>query len=130
MAGGTGAGTAVYNQAVLQGPADITNAGGLSPYGTMAQGGNAWEWQEEATPGQEIDHPSPYRFLNGGNWYFAWDLSSSTFAAGAPMVEDRFIGFRVAAVPEPEQYAAVFGVALLGTGVWLRRKKSQAVAAK
>ena len=36
-------GTAVYRQIT---PADITQAGGLSPYGTMAQGGNAYEWNE------------------------------------------------------------------------------------
>ena len=29
----------------------------------------------------------------------------------------------VEVVPEPEQYAATFGVTLLGIGVWLRRKK-------
>ena len=28
------------------GPADITLAGGLSPYGTMGQGGNVYEWEE------------------------------------------------------------------------------------
>ena len=40
VASGTAAGTAVYGQAVATGPADITLAGGLSPYGTMGQGGN------------------------------------------------------------------------------------------
>ncbi|MEN9677025.1 MAG: hypothetical protein RIS76_2921 [Verrucomicrobiota bacterium] len=29
----------------------------------------------------------------------------------------------ITAIPEPEQYAAAFGVTLLGTGVWLRRKR-------
>ena len=43
VASGVAAGTAVYNQ---PGPADIFLAGGLSPYGTMAQGGNADEWEE------------------------------------------------------------------------------------
>ena len=36
VASGTAAGTAVYDAQV--GPADITLAGGLSPYGTMARG--------------------------------------------------------------------------------------------
>ena len=35
-------------RARISGPADITNAGGLSPYGTMGQGGNVWEWMESA----------------------------------------------------------------------------------
>ena len=38
--GGTAEGTAVYNQPSSQGPADIDNAGGLSPYGIMGMGGN------------------------------------------------------------------------------------------
>ena len=41
VAGGTVG--AVYGQT---GPADVNNAGGLSAYGTMGQGGNAWEWTE------------------------------------------------------------------------------------
>ena len=41
VAGGTVG--AVYGQA---GPADVNNAGALSAYGTMGQGGNAWEWTE------------------------------------------------------------------------------------
>ncbi len=40
---GTASGTAVYR---LLTPADIIEAGGLSPYGTMAQGGNVYEWNE------------------------------------------------------------------------------------
>ena len=47
VASGTAAGTAVYQQPDSQGPADITLSGGLSPYGTMAQGGNVSEWQEQ-----------------------------------------------------------------------------------
>jgi formylglycine-generating enzyme required for sulfatase activity len=43
---GTGAATAIYGQPAEQGPADITKAGGLSPYKVMAMGGNVWEWEE------------------------------------------------------------------------------------
>jgi autotransporter-associated beta strand protein len=49
VASGTLLNTAVYgrsNQSATNGPADVNNAGGLSAYGTMAQGGNVWEWQE------------------------------------------------------------------------------------
>jgi len=53
--GGTASGTAVYGQnAKFTSPADITNAGGLSPYGTMAQNGNVWEWGESALDGSNI----------------------------------------------------------------------------
>ncbi len=123
VAGGTGAGTAVYDQGLFQGPADITNAGGLSPYGTMGQGGNAWEWQESAFTGAN-DLPSEARGARGGFWNSPANfLASSLQGNAAPAFESFGVGFRVAAVPEPEQYAAAFGAALLGTGVWLRRKK-------
>jgi hypothetical protein len=49
VAGGRTEGTAVYStvpSGLLAGPADIVDAGGLSPYGTMAQGGNVYEWEE------------------------------------------------------------------------------------
>ena len=51
VSGGTILGTAVYGQSVSTGPADVTNAGGLSAYGTMAQGGNLWEWTESSSDG-------------------------------------------------------------------------------
>jgi formylglycine-generating enzyme required for sulfatase activity len=41
---GTDPETAVYEQSQSLGPADITQAGGLSPYGVMAMGGNVIEW--------------------------------------------------------------------------------------
>jgi len=60
-----GASGAVYNGQV--GPADITNAGGLSAYGTMAQNGNVWEWSESgSTPPNDDEVES--RVLRGGAW--------------------------------------------------------------
>jgi hypothetical protein len=46
VASGTAAGTAVWRQPFDQGPADIMQAGGLSPSGTMAQAANVFEWDE------------------------------------------------------------------------------------
>ena len=48
VASGTAANTAVYSQPFGQGPADVDQAGGLSPYGVMGLGGNVWEWQESS----------------------------------------------------------------------------------
>jgi len=46
VASGTAANTAVFDQPTNQGPVDVTNAGGLSPYGTMGQTGNTYELLE------------------------------------------------------------------------------------
>ena len=73
VAGGTVG--AVYGQA---GPADVNNAGGLSAYGTVGQGGNAWEWTESGGRveggwwGSEIitydfDYTGGYQWQMSGN---------------------------------------------------------------
>jgi formylglycine-generating enzyme required for sulfatase activity len=120
-ASGTGVGTAVYSQPLDQGPADIANAGGLSPYGTMGQGGNVWEWMESAyTPPN--DSGSELRGLRGANWSLAaFDLDSSGRFNDVPAFESISVGFRVAAVPEPLESAGVIGLAALGFALWRRR---------
>jgi len=75
VAGGTTANTAVYNG--QSGPADITNAGGLSSYGTMGQGGNVWEWNETAYDGTN-NTAGENRELRGGSWV---DVSGSLGAS-------------------------------------------------
>ena len=65
VASGTAANTAVYNG--QSGPADIDNAGGLSAYGTMGQGGNVWEWMETAYDGTN-NTAGENRELRGGSW--------------------------------------------------------------
>ena len=104
--GGSAPGTAVYigsnpnseDYQQLVGPAEITQAGGLSPFGTMGQGGNMLEWEE-----------TDYYFLNdstlyghgvrGGYWNsIEYDLKS-TYRDGANFdFESPIIGFRVASV--------------------------------
>jgi len=64
---GTLAGTAVYDRDISDGPADIASAGGLSPYGTMGQGGNVLEWMESASDGTN-DSGSENRVWRGGAW--------------------------------------------------------------
>ena len=61
VAGGTLPGTAVVQQGA-NGPADITQAGGLSAYGTMAQGGNVSEREESAL---DLINDEPFE-LRGG----------------------------------------------------------------
>jgi hypothetical protein len=124
VSSGTAPGTAVYNH-FAAGPADITMAGGLSPYGTMAQGGNVFEYEEtefdlvnDGSSG--IDHGRGYR---PSNWASS-DVSSlspssrtSVSTTGNPIFIGNH-GFRVASqtpIPEPESLAllvAVFAPAL------------------
>ena len=103
VAEGTDAGTAVYNQPVEDGPADVNLSGGLSPYGTMGQGGNVWEWSESAWDGVN-DVASEDRAIRGGFWN---NPGSS------------FIGFRVASIPEPSTTLLV----LMAGGALLLKKR-------
>jgi formylglycine-generating enzyme required for sulfatase activity len=120
---GTDAGTAVYNQ-VLPGnqPADYNRAGGLSPYGTMGQDGNAWEWTESTWAGP---YDTSYgRTVLGGCWL---SDSSSLISSNRGQIspEDGYTttGFRVAsltAVPEVTSSFTMLG--LISSGLLLRRR--------
>jgi hypothetical protein len=92
-----GASGAVYGQPIPQGPADITNAGGLSAWGTMAQGGNAWEWNESAYDGSN-DSPSEDRELRGG----AYNNDSGVYLVAS----DRLNYVHRVACCQPEQRRA------------------------
>ncbi len=105
VASGTTAGTAVYSQALATGPADITLAGGLSPYGTMGQGGNVWEW-EETEYDLVNNSPGSSRGLRGGRWYGNSSVLAASYRADInPSSEIYYTGFRVASVPEPGSIA-------------------------
>ena len=122
VSGGTAAGTAVYGQLVSQGPADIDNAGGLSPYGVMGLGGNVIEWEET-----ELDllnsSRSSARGVRGGDWFFfSGDLSASSRSDDFPSFGKYNVGFRVASsIPEPSTAALLM---LATVGLWQRRKRS------
>ncbi len=119
VTGGTAPDTAVYTrsgEANPTGPADVTNAGGLSPYGVMGLGGNVFEWEESSLDLANSSGSSP-RGIRGGNWSnFSSYLSSSSRNLISSNEIDFHVGFRVAslssspaaAVPEP-------GTLLLGT---------------
>ena len=96
VASGTAADTAVYLQSFSQGPADITLAGGLSPYGTMGQGGNVWEW-EETESDLVNDSSSSARGVRGADWVSgSGGLLASFRFAGVPTFVNNDVGFRVA----------------------------------
>ena len=119
---GVAANTAVYGQSVSTGPADIFSAGGLSAYGTMGQGGNAWEWMETAYDGSN-NIAEELRALRGGSHAsFSGDLASSlSDGYGGPTAGSYSYGFRVASVPEPSALS-LLAIGLGGLALVRRRK--------
>lgn len=128
VASGTGAGTAVFNQSPGQGPADVDQAGGLSPYGVMGLGGNVREWEESSS---DLANSAGFfpRGIRGGYWFDnSISLSSSFRLYNFPSLENFVDGFRVAslssdaAIPEPSMMVigTLFG---LGGLVAKRRMK-------
>jgi hypothetical protein len=128
VSGGDLQGTAVYNQPYFSNPADVTNAGGLSAYGTMAQSGNAWEWIETAYDGVN-DSALEDRFRLGGSWGsdgIGSELLSSDsynyYPSEVPDVSRNVaIGFRVASVPEPSSLSLLLAGGVVALA---RRRKS------
>lgn len=128
VASGTAAGTAVYNQSREQGPADVTQAGGLSPYGVMGLGGNVSEWEESSVDLNNTTGSSS-RGLRGGSWNsLPSDLSSFNRDYGSPNFENYNVGLSVAslsssappAVPEPSM--RVIGT-LFGLGGLMAKRR-------
>ncbi|MFM2216579.1 MAG: hypothetical protein RL240_897, partial [Planctomycetota bacterium] len=92
VASGTSAGTAVYN--VQPSPANVNQAGGLSPYGVMGQSGNVFEWQESYT-----SLGNSNRIIRGGGWEYGDSfMMSATRYDLAPFLEYNSLGFRVASL--------------------------------
>ena len=94
----------------------VGSAGSISQsfYGTFDQGGNVWEWNEALIVTD--------RGSRGGSFDI---LGVSSLASGAqnafdPTLEDNFLGFRVATVPEP--CTAVLCIAGC-VGAWMLRRR-------
>ena len=124
VSSGINSGTVVFGKSVSSGPAEVTNAGGLSAFGTMAQTGNAFEWTETAYDGVN-DTPSEAREARGGGFSSPLEEMDSALRISLPApgvqlnTED---GFRVASVPEP----CALSLLAIGLGglVILRRRCS------
>jgi hypothetical protein len=111
VAGGIDPGTAIYRQELSAGPADIMNAGGLSPYGTMAQGGNVGEWEESAMDLLN-NNTAERRGGRGDNWQELGAGSAPVRSGGFPSIPHFAVGFRVVSIPEPNTMVIVISVSL------------------
>ncbi len=109
---------AVFNDGYDQGkPNDVKNAGELSAYGTMGQGGNVWEGTETAI--------GSHRIGRGGSCRDDVSyLRASYRDSQDPSFENPNVGFRVAsnaAVPEPGSILVWLGLGVVGL-IWCRRR--------
>ena len=136
--GGTAQGTAVFGFSQESGPADIMDAGGLSKYGTMAQGGNALEWMENTLYGNNSSVVA-VREARGGNWYNG--TATDYYGTGDGLINMRTYsfdpdwenvlaagGFRVASVPEPSSLSLLLAggaVLMAGRRRFLKIKNSK-----
>jgi len=130
VASGTGAGTAVYSSQFgmpTLNPADVDQAGGLSPYGVMGLGGNVYEWEESSG---DLANSSGSSTRGGrGGWHISFynELMSSSRGSLSPDTLFSGQGFRVASlppsapVPEPTSMA-IFGLGALAMAYRTRRK--------
>lgn len=95
-------GTAVWAQPTNNGPAPVRLAGGPSPYGTIGQTGNVWEYQEHRPV---VEGKAPRIPFRGGSWQGGEDanefiLSSSRSTSTTLLSRGDFsVGFRVALLP-------------------------------
>jgi hypothetical protein len=129
VSSGTGTGANGNNEAVYGSqvfPADVNQAGGLSPYGVMGLNGNVTEWHEDSV---SLTHgvSSSHRGLRGGSWFYkATELNIREFSV--PTNSGNSYGFRVArlsssaVVPEPTSMV-IFGLGALGMAYRARRKR-------
>lgn len=116
--------TAVFTN-FSAGPANVNNAGGLSIYGTMAQGGNAYEWAESSYSMTNANSTDG-RTFRGYDWSNGnvSILASEARQSADPTWEYRGTGFRVASIPEPSSFMLI-GFSVLG--LLMRRKRCEGV---
>ena len=120
---------AVYAQTAGQGPADITMAGGLSPFGIMGLGGNVYEWEETSFDLNNSSGSSD-RGIRGGYWSNnSSELKSSVRIDYDQEVEFFTLGFRVASLSSPatvpEPGSLVVWSAICVGGLCYRRRRAR-----
>ncbi|MFM8253022.1 MAG: formylglycine-generating enzyme family protein [Planctomycetota bacterium] len=129
VASGTGTGGNGNNEAVYDGPsgpADVDQAGGLSPYGVMGLGGNAFEW-EESSVNLANSSGSSNRGVRGGCWLNDAFFLNSSYRIDylGPSFEGDNFGFRVASLSVPEPSMMVIGTLFVLGGLVAKRRMTQ-----
>jgi MYXO-CTERM domain-containing protein len=120
VASGTSPGTAVFNH---DGPADVTLAGGMSPFGVVGLAGNVFDLEETSTT-LVNDSPVNGRGSRGDTWAVTTTSVgfSKRYRGGINYsFEPSNLGVRVASVPEPTAAAAAI-TALTALAVRRRRR--------
>ena len=130
VSSGTADNTAVFNQTSAQGSADITQAGGLSPFGIMGLGGNVYEWEETSFDLNNSTGSSGRGVRGGGSWDFiSSGLSSSFRIDDLPADVFTNVGFRVASLSSPatvpEPGSLVVWSAICVGGLCYRRRRAR-----
>lgn len=124
VASGVLANTAVFDGQA--GPAEVMLAGGLSPYGTMGQGGNVREWEETSL---DLMNDSPVAFsgVRGGGWSDLGDILLKAIREGVQKDgKVQIIGVRVASAPQPVPEPGVLVLlAAAGLGLGVARRRSR-----
>jgi len=100
VAGGTAPNTAVVSDRFFTETADVDNAGGLSPYGTMGQGGNVWERTESLIPEEANNYTPGHYSVRGGSFARDHTRTLSTYGILEKDAYDNSThqGFRVVAL--------------------------------
>ena len=123
--GGTTQGTAIYNTAIFGYDgvtADVDNAGGLSPYGTIGMSGNVFEWVETAKDLVNSDGDERRLFV-GGYYRTTQGLRNDELLESEPFGESPNLGFRIAMIPEPSSISLLLiGVAGVASRRLLKRR--------
>ncbi|MFZ5831775.1 MAG: SUMF1/EgtB/PvdO family nonheme iron enzyme [Planctomycetota bacterium] len=103
-------------------PANVGATNTPSPYGTFDQTGSVYEWLEDTYQGSNP--------VARGGAYSAASLTlldSSHRRTNFPDADNVYVGFRVAAVPEPSTMALGCAAGLIGLAAWAgsRRRQSE-----
>jgi len=100
---GASSGTAVYGLDSETGPAPVTQAGGLTPFGVMAMVGNVSELEESVWDPANAHELFPDRGVRGGSWgERTSDIHSGVRGFVAAGGENSYTGLRVAMLPDAD----------------------------